>query len=308
MAEIARFVEQWVDCSPWLGFEEDGRPMGGTSDCILVDIDNRTMTVIDLKYGRGVQVDADSEQPRIYALGAWHSLLEPAGIEIDSVRLVIHQPRLHHLDEHVIAFDELIAFGEELRYAADLTRDADAPLVASPKACRWCRVKGSCKEAATLAAQDLPVQSDFEALPHAEVASPALLSTEQINRILDKRGFIEQFLDAVQAEAIARYQEGDAALQFKLVSGKRGARKFTDPDQVIHYLSKSLRLPREQYMDMKLRSPTQLDKLLDLSDRQKAKLAEWTTQSEGSPSLVPLTDKRPALPVGTQSDFHSLKD
>ena len=63
----------------------------GIADCILVGGD--TIHVIDLKYGKGVQVDADhNPQLMLYALGAYDAcrILYP----VTKVKVTIVQPRL----------------------------------------------------------------------------------------------------------------------------------------------------------------------------------------------------------------------
>src|ERR1044072_8856774 len=81
----------------------------GTSDTVIIDEEQRQLTIVDLKYGRGVQVYAEKNpQLMLYALGA----LDEFGMlyDIDTVRMVIHQPRLDHLDEWSCSVDELREF------------------------------------------------------------------------------------------------------------------------------------------------------------------------------------------------------
>ena len=79
------FLEQRLDFSRWV---PDGF---GTGDCIIIADD--LMEVIDLKYGKGVEVSAeDNPQMKLYALGA----LEAFGwiYNIQHVRMTIMQPRI----------------------------------------------------------------------------------------------------------------------------------------------------------------------------------------------------------------------
>jgi hypothetical protein len=57
------FYEVRVDFSEWI---PDGF---GTSDAIVIDNKTNTVHVIDLKYGKGVPVDAENNSR--YALRAW---------------------------------------------------------------------------------------------------------------------------------------------------------------------------------------------------------------------------------------------
>lgn len=121
----------------------------GTSDAVIVNPAERELIVMDLKYGRGVQVYAEqNEQLMLYGLGAYHefSLL----YEFDSVLLVIHQPRLNHLDEWRVSVEDLLAF--EQRAIAAAIRALSIKdncggtvfLVPGDDQCRFCKAKGTC--------------------------------------------------------------------------------------------------------------------------------------------------------------------
>lgn len=130
----------------------------GTSDAVIVNDPGRELIVMDLKYGRGVQVYAEqNEQMMLYALGA----LEEFGLlyEFDTVLLVIHQPRLNHLDEWRVSVAELCEFEQKAlkaaKYALRVVEDWDNPdgatiaeavghLTPGDDQCRFCKAKGSC--------------------------------------------------------------------------------------------------------------------------------------------------------------------
>lgn len=130
----------------------------GTSDAVIVNDPGRELIVMDLKYGRGVQVYAEqNEQMMLYALGA----LEEFGLlyEFDTVLLVIHQPRLNHLDEWRVSVAELREFEQKAlkaaKYALRVVEDWDNPdgatiaeavghLTPGDDQCRFCKAKGSC--------------------------------------------------------------------------------------------------------------------------------------------------------------------
>lgn len=77
-------VEQRVDFSRWV---ESGF---GTSDAIIIA--DGTMTVCDYKHGRGIMVDAhENPQMMCYGLGALE--LFDGIYDIDTVRMIIYQPR-----------------------------------------------------------------------------------------------------------------------------------------------------------------------------------------------------------------------
>lgn len=89
----------------------------GTSDAVIVG--ETQMQVIDLKYGRGVQVFAEeNEQLMLYALGALDEF-DLLG-EIESVWLTVNQPRLNHVDSWLVSTAELRAFEQRAIEAGKL--------------------------------------------------------------------------------------------------------------------------------------------------------------------------------------------
>ncbi|ENN6416775.1 DUF2800 domain-containing protein, partial [Salmonella enterica] len=78
-------IEQRVDFSHIVGVPDSF----GTADAVIIA--GNELQIHDLKYGRGVQVDAEhNEQLQLYALGA----LEQFSMlyDFETVRLFIHQP------------------------------------------------------------------------------------------------------------------------------------------------------------------------------------------------------------------------
>ena len=107
----ALMVEQALDLAAITG--EAGAQ--GTADAVIVA--GSRLHVIDLKYGRGVRVDAErNPQLILYALAALDTL-DPLG-EVTDVMLTIHQPRLEHVSSWEATADELRALLPRIRAAA----------------------------------------------------------------------------------------------------------------------------------------------------------------------------------------------
>lgn len=125
---------------PFFGGDSGVPEQFGTSDSVIVLEAQRRLVIADLKYGKGVQVDAfdieydfvlnedgsttpverrtGNKQLMLYALGA----LNEFGLlyEFDDVLLVIDQPRLDHLSEWVVTVAELREFEQRAIAAAKL--------------------------------------------------------------------------------------------------------------------------------------------------------------------------------------------
>ena len=97
-------LEAKLDYSPWV------REGFGTGDLVLVTDD--VLEVVDLKFGRGVQVSAvDNSQMRLYALGAMN--LFSVLYNINTVKMTIHQPRLDNISTAEMPVTELLHWGEQ---------------------------------------------------------------------------------------------------------------------------------------------------------------------------------------------------
>ncbi len=161
------FVEKRVDYSSFIGVPDSF----GTSDTIIISGDGKEITIIDLKYGKGVRVDADNNsQMMLYALGAIDEFAA-LGESFERVRLVIHQPRLDHLSEWTCTVDELMEFAGEAKKAAEIAMavyNGTLPKVSSniqflfpsEKSCRFCKAKHICPALTSFVEQEL--ESGFD--------------------------------------------------------------------------------------------------------------------------------------------------
>lgn len=117
----------------------------GQADAIIVK--PTELTVDDLKYGRGVPVDAEeNEQLLIYGAAA----LEEYDVlgEIEQLRMRISQPRLNNDSEWILPVAEVRRRVIEIRAVADKIMAGPEGLTATPgdKQCRFCKVKATCEE------------------------------------------------------------------------------------------------------------------------------------------------------------------
>jgi hypothetical protein len=283
----------------------------GTGDAVILDAANRRVTVIDLKYGMGVRVDAEGNpQALMYGSGA----LEEYGIAVDfeTVRVVIHQPRLGHVSEAEVSIEELRAFEETVRDAADTSYRAGLQgnpdvlagfLTPGEKQCRFCKAKATCPalraEMGSLVASEPASIDDFADLVPKTVN---MLSEEQyLSWAMSNVRLVEDWCAAVKAEVERRLLAGQSVEGFKLVEGRRGPRKWADEEQA-EKLFKSFRLRADEMYDMKLISPTTAEKLLKDQPKRWTKAGELITQSDGKPSVAPESDKRPALVIASVAD------
>lgn len=309
--------EMRVNYAEWLGVPRDSA--WGTADAIAVA--GTELQVHDLKTGMGVEVDAEgNEQMMLYAGGA---LLEYQDLaDIQSVRMVIHQPRIKKApSEWSISVDELKAWltGRARSGAASVqnaenmssvqTLWAETYLHPTEKACKWCKAKATCPALRNEVVNAVGLVDNTPASPdefaEAKVIEPGDFTTVQwLSVCLSKVDLIEDWCKAVRAEVERRLLAGEGVPGYKLVQGKRGARQWTDEEQA-EALLKTFRLKTEDMYSFKVISPTATDKLIEsgaIGPRQAPKLKALIVQKDGKPHVAPLSDKRPALEIKPVAD------
>ena len=315
-------VEQRVDFSRFVGV--DG--CFGTADAIILrPADGGTeLQVHDFKSGyHRVNVERNP-QLMLYALGAYdlHSMLN----EIVAVRLFIHQPKIaDEPSEWLCSVQELLAFADEAKRATHACRAAqhcvdgegvsqrfvEEYLRPGDDQCRFCKAAGACPALANRVEQ--VVGADFEVIAEKPADFVLASATQCVDSALSVRmaaaPLVEVWLKAVRAETERRLLAGQPVPGFKLVQGKKGPRKWQDPEAAEAQL-KAMRLKTEEMYTLKLATPTTVEKLTKAAEGEKPAVGprQWTklqaliTQSPGSPSVAPESDKRPALVITPVAD------
>jgi hypothetical protein len=305
------YVEYALDISHLTG-EKDAE---GTLDVHIVK--PKELIVIDLKYGHHPVYAKDNRQLRMYGLAAYneYSLLQ----DFDTVRLMISQPRVFdEPSEHVYTVVELLEFAEEVKVAARQATAVvknpdgsvfDAWLNPGEAQCKYCRGKLSCPKFGQ-ATQAL-VTDQFDVI--GEVANidtnPSAMAgnidhliesytPEYLNKMANSVGLVKQWCKAVE-EARDRFlleQNGQLA-DWKVVQSKDGNREWENPEAA-EALMKRMKIGEAHMYSKKLVSAPQAEKLFKekiIGERQWPKLQELITRKAGGKTVVPATDKRPAL-------------
>ena len=119
----------------------DDNLVWGTTDCAALT--NDVLDIVDLKYGKGVSVDPDSAQLKIYALSAWSTLWPDQPIR--QVNLTIVQPRMDAEPKtHRMKVKDLLEWEKtQLKPAIKKIEDGDTTEKAGSW-CRWCVRKNEC--------------------------------------------------------------------------------------------------------------------------------------------------------------------
>lgn len=269
----------------------------GTSDAVVFS--EGVLHVCDLKYGKGEPVSAeDNPQLAMYAGAALAAFDFLGGIR--EVCMHIVQPRLNSISVWRVSVDELMAFladvtraGAQCLRLLDENQDSDTVpaefFQPCAKACRFCRHRGKCAALAKYALSAAGLE-----LPAPLKAS---LDVQQLAYILDRVGLIKSWMGEVEAAAHAALMKGREVPGYKLVEGRAGPRKWTDESKA-EKLLKAWKVPADFRYVKSLISPTQAEKLLKLktlTDEQWTELCGYVSREPGKPTVVPASDKRPAI-------------
>ncbi|WP_426707575.1 DUF2800 domain-containing protein [Corynebacterium auriscanis] len=298
MAELTRTKETspaaFLSIEERLDFSHIAPDGFGTGDAVIVGDD--TMTIVDLKYGKGVEVSAkNNPQMRLYALGA----LARYGMiyNIKTVRMVIFQPRLNNISVDETSVEELTTWARDVvEPRAHLAAAGEGELTPG-QWCTFCKHAAQCPAIATQYFDAIPTTSP--GVPAAP--DPDTLTDEQIAAIVTHSGELKKWLTKVEKHALEQANDGRTYPGLKLVEG-RSVRRFTDTTAVAQAVENAGHDPYKHT----LLGLTDLTKLLGKKQFDTL-LGEFIEKPAGKPTLVPASDKRPELSVATADNvFHEL--
>ena len=279
-------LEQRVDFSPWV---PDGY---GTADCIILQ--GSIMDIIDYKYGQGVAVSAeDNPQMKLYALGALNDY--GFAYDIKKVRLHIYQPRINNISVAEIEVTELMDWAEnEVKPKAALAAKGEGEYH-SGTWCKFCPHAGRCRALNAACVEYVET--------HGVRAEVPVLAPFEVAKVLEMEPMISLWLKKVKAQAMNTLMDGGEVPGYKVVEGKMGNRKWRDELKVAEAL-KAVGYSTEEFTETVLLSPAAMDKALG-KKKVAELLSEFIDRSPGAPTVVPVSDKRPAYDrlAEAQKDF-----
>ena len=268
-------IEQRLDFSRWV---ENGF---GTGDCVIVA--DEVLQIIDYKHGLGILISAGDDehggnsQMMCYALGA----LEAFGdiYDINQIKMTIFQPRRDNISTYTISKENLLKWADEvLAPTAQLAYVGEGEFNAGAH-CTFCKVKATCRKRAEYNLE--LAKYDFE--------MPATLDDTEIAAILDKVDEMISWGNDIKDYALQQAQSGVHFEGWKIVEG-RSNRKYTDENTVADTVKDAGFDPYEK----KLLGITAMSTLLGKKKFEEL-LGGLIYKPPGKPTLVPESDKRPAM-------------
>ena len=260
----------------------------GTGDASVIA--DGVLDIIDLKYGKGLEVSAvDNKQLKLYALGALRKY--DLVYDVHTVRLSIIQPRLDNFSTWEISVEELTQWAvNEVIPKAKAAHDGKVETKAG-EWCRWCKVAPKCRAIAEKA---------VEVAKH-EFKDPNLLDDAEVLEIYENSAFFSKWFDNVKAYVLNEAKAGKKWDGYKLVEGKSN-RKINSPEKAAAIL-KGLNYKDDEYMKSSLKGLGDLEKLLTKKVFNE-KLGALIVKPQGAPTLAPVSDKRPEFGIeSAKKDF-----
>lgn len=264
-------IEQRLDYSKYVqaGF--------GTGDCVLIA--DGTLHIVDFKYGRGVLVEAeDNPQMKLYALGALE--IFDCLYDIETVSMTIYQPRRANVSTFTLSRQELLDWAETVLVpTAELAFAGDGEYHCG-EWCQFCRAKADCRERARVNME----------LARYEFRQPPLLTDEEVEEILGQLDSLMDWASDIKDYALQAAISGKHWSGYKLVEG-RANRRYTDENAVVAAVKAA---GYDPYDEPKLLGVTAMTTLLGRKQFNDI-LGGLITKPQGKPTLVPESDKRPAM-------------
>lgn len=260
----------------------------GTGDiCIIAD---GVLWVIDLKYGKGVKVDAkENSQLMLYGSGALRKF--ELMYDIHTVTLVIVQPRLDHIDEWSVTADQLQYWGEQVvKPKALMAYQGEGDQVAGSH-CKFCKVKGMCRAFAEM---------NIDLAKH-EFRDPYLLSDQEIADIHRQAPMLVDWAKGVSDHILSTAINGKQWPGLKIVEGRSNS-KWTDEAEALDLLVREMQhkdLTKEDFTKTTLKGIGDVEKLVGKLWFGNA-MGKYVVKPQGAPTLVDESDPRPAM--------HSIDD
>jgi len=279
-------IEQRLDFSCYV---PDGF---GTGDCVIISDDK--LHIVDFKYGMGVLVSAvDNPQMKLYALGALE--IYDSLYDIKEVSMTIFQPRRENVSTWTIPIGELKCWAEEELKPKAVKAFSGEGEYLSGEWCTFCKAAARCRARA----------DEKLKLAQTEFRMPPLLTDNEIEEILSILPDLTKWANEIIAYATsAAVNHGKEWNGFKVVEG-RSVRRYKDEDAIAEKAVVS------GYKDIYRKSLIPMTEMQKLMGKTKFEeiLGDLIYKPPGKPSLVPSSDKRPAMNVAdAKNEFNEIME
>lgn len=260
----------------------------GTGDCILIG--DKTLEIIDLKFGKGIEVEVENNsQLMLYALGAYS---EYGFIyDIENIRITVAQVRLNGISSWNIKASDLAAWGDNVvkPTAKEAFEGGGEPVPGEWCRSGFCKYRTNCKSYA-----------DYMLGFYDKYKDENTLSKDAISDILKISADLKNWVKEIEENALSEALQGEKFPGFKVVEGI--SRRTIKDEKGFADLLVAKNFDEDRiYKPRSIETLGNLEKLVG-----KKELAEigkdFIIKPPGKPTLVPESDKRKEL-GSAEGDF-----
>lgn len=283
-----------IEIEKRIDFSEYAKDGFGTGDAVIIT--DGYVEIIDFKYGKGVRVSAeDNPQLRLYALG----VIEEYSIlyDIKEVYMTIYQPRVGNISDEIMTAYDLLKWGRDcvIPRADDAYNDVNLCFAGVHCDEGFCKARPICREYTK-------IKLEITKYEYKDVRS---LSVDEVAEVLNQVDGIGKWIKLVKDYAYNQaLNHGVIYPGYKLVEGK-SSRVYRDIDEVANNL-KEKGYTEDEIYEKKLKAITTMEKFIG-KKRFETLLADNIIIQQGSPTLVPESDKRKELGA-TSSAIEDFKN
>lgn len=260
----------------------------GTVDCVIFT--DKTLYVIDLKFGRNAVEAKENKQLIAYAMSVISAYPE---YDFTDICMIIVQPRVKEVDIWKISAGELYVRADEMELKAKEAINGTGNMVTGTH-CKWCPVSARCR---------VLKEDSTSMLENFGYKDPKLLSATEVSEVLSKAGMITDWISSVNAFAVDKISTGNNIPGYKLVHGQ-SKRSISDSSGLWAALDKagydSTLFKRTTCIPL-----TQVEKLVGKDDFSII-CSPYLTWSEPKSVLVRESDTRQS--VGIQDAISSFAE
>lgn len=306
--------EVWLEqkVSPNWFWEPGGKkpPLNlfGTADCIALNAETRTLTVVDLKFGRGIAVEVeDNVQLLYYATGALAATwADRPGQKIDHVEIMVVQPRAPHPEGRArtqrFTVKEVVEWAEGVlvpgvEKAVAVANKKLPPEYKAGDHCRFCPALLSCPEI------EKTRQDAAAGVFDDMLDAPLGPTVEELAKLLDQAEIMERVAARIMDAAYERATvSGEEIPGWKLVP-KRAVRSWNDAASAEEELA-AAGVSADVYLDRpEFKSPAKVlgDRAVKNNAALVAALKPFVSSISSGTTLVRDSDPRPAVAARPQA-------
>ncbi len=277
----------------------------GTVDASLWN--SQILAIIDAKFGKGVIVEVEGNtQLMIYAIGMLKALKAEGTPIPETVMMKIVQPRtVNPVREWSIPTKELQEWARDILAPATIKLREQSVDCKAGEWCRWCPVENCSVQTRSNLEKAAEAFAPFTTVEMPEIdTSGSLVPLEDMAKLALSFKQIGDWMSDVTAQLTTRALAGEDVPYWKMVAGRSVRKWGTEEAQLVEFLRGHDIVAYKEV----LKTAPAVEKEIGKKKAKEIALDNHIIKPEGTPTLVPETDKRPALAINVEKQFSEFAE